>query len=257
MPRTELTPQDKEYKKIISATLNELLQLSGRKQIDITRQTGIPASTLTGYFKGTRLPSPVNVQKLADFFNVLKSDVDPRFKKISENDDDGLKIRLLTKYDKLNTDRKKKVVDYADNQLKDQMRQQNKIHSLNEKNIFYVDVLGAVSAGTGEWLTKEQHEEVTVNNEPPTYDFALRVNGDSMTPTFSDGQIIYVNRIYENDEVRSNQFVIAELNGDAYVKKIVFDDNRKSCRLISLNKKYADIEIKKTDDFKVVGVVII
>lgn len=257
MPRTELTPQDKEYKKIISATLNELLQLSGKKQIDITRQTGIPASTLTGYFKGTRLPSPVNVQKLADFFNVLKSDVDPRFKKISENDDDGLKIRLLTKYDKLNTDRKKKVVDYADNQLKDQMRQQNKIHSLNEKNIFYVDVLGAVSAGTGEWLTKEQHEEVTVNNEPPTYDFALRVNGDSMTPTFSDGQIIYVNRIYENDEVRSNQFVIAELNGDAYVKKIVFDDNRKSCRLISLNKKYADIEIKKTDDFKVVGVVII
>lgn len=257
MPRTELTPQDKEYKKIISATLNELLQLSGRKQIDITRQTGIPASTLTGYFKGTRLPSPVNVQKLADFFNVLKSDVDPRFKKISENDDDGLKIRLLTKYDKLNTDRKKKVVDYADNQLKDQMRQQNKIHSLNEKNIFYVDVLGAVSAGTGEWLTKEQHEEVAVNNEPPTYDFALRVNGDSMTPTFSDGQIIYVNRIYENDEVRSNQFVIAELNGDAYVKKIVFDDNRKSCRLISLNKKYADIEIKKTDDFKVVGVVII
>lgn len=157
----------------------------------------------------------------------------------------------------MNTDRKKKVVDYADNQLKDQMRQQNKIHSLNEKNIFYVDVLGAVSAGTGEWLTKEQHEEVTVNNEPPTYDFALRVNGDSMTPTFSDGQIIYVNRIYENDEVRSNQFVIAELNGDAYVKKIVFDDNRKSCRLISLNKKYADIEIKKTDDFKVVGVVII
>ena len=257
MPRTELTPQDKEYKKIISATLNELLQLSGRKQIDITRQTGIPASTLTGYFKGTRLPSPVNVQKLADFFNVLKSDVDPRFKKISENDDDGLKIRLLTKYDKLNTERKKKVVDYADNQLKDQMRQRNKIHSLNEKNIFYVDVLGAVSAGTGEWLTKEQHEEVTVNNEPPTYDFALRVNGDSMTPTFSDGQIIYVNRIYENDEVRSNQFVIAELNGDAYVKKIVFDDNRKSCRLISLNKKYADIEIKKTDDFKVVGVVVI
>ena len=46
MPRTELTPQDKEYKKVISATLNELLQLSGKKQIDITRQTGIPASTV-------------------------------------------------------------------------------------------------------------------------------------------------------------------------------------------------------------------
>lgn len=258
MPRTELTPQDKEYKKVISATLNELLQLSGKKQIDITRQTGIPASTLTGYFKGTRLPSPVNVQKLADFFNVLKSDVDPRFKKISESDTDGLRIRLLSKYEKLNTENKKKVVDYADNKLKNQKRQQNKIHPINENdNTYYVDVLGSVSAGTGEWLTDEQHEEVMVNNEPPAHDFALRVNGDSMTPTFSDGQIIYVNKIYDTDEVRNNQFVIAELNGDSYVKKIVFDDDRKNCRLISLNKRYADIEIKKSDDFKIVGVVII
>lgn len=258
MPRTELTPQDKEYKKVISATLNELLQLSGKKQIDITRQTGIPASTLTGYFKGTRLPSPVNVQKLADFFTVLKSDVDPRFKKISESDTDGLRIRLLSKYEKLNTENKKKVVDYADNKLKNQKRQQNKIHPINENdNTYYVDVLGSVSAGTGEWLTDEQHEEVMVNNEPPAHDFALRVNGDSMTPTFSDGQIIYVNKIYDTDEVRNNQFVIAELNGDSYVKKIVFDDDRKNCRLISLNKRYADIEIKKSDDFKIVGVVII
>ena len=258
MPRTELTPQDKEYKKVISATLNELLQLSGKKQIDITRQTGIPASTLTGYFKGTRLPSPVNVQKLADFFNVLKSDVDPRFKKISESDTDGLRIRLLSKYEKLNTENKKKVVDYADNRLKDQKRQQNKIHPINENdNTYYVDVLGSVSAGTGEWLTDEQHEEVMVNNEPPAHDFALRVNGDSMTPTFSDGQIIYVNKIYDTDEVRNNQFVIAELNGNSYVKKIVFDNNRKDCQLISLNKEYNPINVTKDDDFKIVGLVVI
>lgn len=258
MPRTELTPQDKEYKKVISATLNELLQLSGKKQIDITRQTGIPASTLTGYFKGTRLPSPVNVQKLADFFNVLKSDVDPRFKKISESDTDGLRIRLLSKYEKLNTENKKKVVDYADNKLKDQKRQQNKIHPINENdNTYYVDVLGSVSAGTGEWLTDEQHEEVMVNNEPPAHDFALRVNGDSMTPTFSDGQIIYVNKIYDTDEVRNNQFVIAELNGNSYVKKIVFDNNRKDCQLISLNKEYNPINVTKDDEFKIVGLVVI
>lgn len=258
MPRTELTPQDKEYKKVISATLNELLQLSGKKQIDITRQTGIPASTLTGYFKGTRLPSPVNVQKLADFFNVLKSDVDPRFKKISESDTDGLRVRLLSKYEKLNTENKKKVVDYADNKLKDQKRQQNKIHPINENdNTYYVDVLGSVSAGTGEWLTDEQHEEVTVNNEPPAHDFALRVNGDSMTPTFSDGQIIYVNKIYDTEEVRNNQFVIAELNGNSYVKKVVFSNNRENCQLISLNKEYKPINVTKDDEFKIVGLVVI
>lgn len=251
------SPQDDKNKLYFSSKLNELLNLNNKKQIDLHRDLQIPKSTITGYVKGTSLPTMGNLQKIADYFNVLKSDIDLRFKTVNDNTEDGLKLSLLTKYDKLTTENKKKVVDYADNKLKDQMRQQNKIHSINERNIFYVDVLGAVSAGTGEWLTKEQHEEVAVNNEPPTYDFALRVNGDSMTPIFSDGQIIYVNKVYENDEVRNNQFVIAELNGDAYVKKIVFDDNRKSCRLISLNKKYADIEIKKSDDFKVVGVVVI
>ena len=87
MARTELTPQDKEYKKIISSRLNDLLSRSGRKQIDITRSVGIPASTLTGYFKGTRLPSPKNVEKLAEYFNVEKSDIDPRFGRDSREDD--------------------------------------------------------------------------------------------------------------------------------------------------------------------------
>ena len=78
-----------------------------------------------------------------------------------------------------------------------------------------------------------------------------------MTPTFSDGQIIYVNKIYDTDEVRNNQFVIAELNGNSYVKKIVFDNNRKDCQLISLNKEYNPINVTKDDDFKIVGLVVI
>lgn len=258
MGRNKLTPQEIELKKIVAANLNELLNKTTKKKIDIHREYGIPNSSLSDYFKGKSLPSEENVIKLAKFFNVNTYDIDPRMK-VSDFtfNNDKMRMSLLNKYEKLNTENKKKVVDYADNRLKDQMRQ-SKVHPINENdNTYYVDVLGAVSAGTGEWLTDEQHEEVMVNNEPPAHDFALRVNGDSMTPAFSDGQIIYVNKIYDTEEVRNNQFVIAELNGDAYVKKIVFDDDKKNCRLISLNKKYADIEIKKSDDFKIVGVVII
>lgn len=257
MGRNKLTPQEIELKKVVASNLNELLNKTTKKKIDIHKEYGIPNSSISDYFKGKSLPSEENVIKLANFFNVNTYDIDPRMK-VSDFNNDKLRMSLLSKYEKLNTENKKKVVDYADNKLKDQKRQQNKIHPINENdNTYYVDVLGSVSAGTGEWLTDEQHEEVMVNNEPPAHDFALRVNGDSMTPTFSDGQIIYVNKIYDTDEVRNNQFVIAELNGDSYVKKIVFDDDRKNCRLISLNKRYADIEIKKSDDFKIVGVVII
>ena len=45
MPGKSLTPQEMEYKKIISSRLNELLLKSGKKKSDITRQTGLPAST--------------------------------------------------------------------------------------------------------------------------------------------------------------------------------------------------------------------
>lgn len=257
MGRNKLTPQEIELKKVIASNLNELLNKTTKKKIDIHREYGIPNSSISDYFKGKSLPSEENVIKLANFFNVNTYDIDPRMK-VSDFNNDKLRMSLLSKYEKLNTENKKKVVDYADNKLKDQKRQQNKIHPINENDYtYYVDVLGSVSAGTGEWLTDEQHEEVMVNNEPPAHDFALRVNGDSMTPTFSDGQIIYVNKIYDTDEVRNNQFVIAELNGNSYVKKIVFDNNRKDCQLISLNKEYNPINVTKDDDFKIVGLVVI
>lgn len=257
MGRNKLTPQEIELKKVVASNLNELLNKTTKKKIDIHREYGIPNSSISDYFKGKSLPSEENVIKLANFFNVNTYDIDPRMK-VSDFNNDKLRMSLLSKYEKLNTENKKKVVDYADNKLKDQKRQQNKIHPINENdNTYYVDVLGSVSAGTGEWLTDEQHEEVMVNNEPPAHDFALRVNGDSMTPTFSDGQIIYVNKIYDTDEVRNNQFVIAELNGNSYVKKIVFDNNRKDCQLISLNKEYNPINVTKDDAFKIVGLVVI
>ncbi|NME42196.1 helix-turn-helix transcriptional regulator [Lactobacillus agilis] len=87
MARTKSSPQDAVYKKIISNNLSELLAASGKKKIDITRQYEIPATTLSGYFSGTRLPSNENVKKLAKFFNVSESDIDPRFKPVTNDEE--------------------------------------------------------------------------------------------------------------------------------------------------------------------------
>lgn len=239
-------------KKIMASNIRRNLDKLGLNTKEFSNKLDFKYTTVLDWVNAKTYPRIDKIEKMANFFGIEKSELVEEF-----NEDNTYLNRLNNTVMQLNTDNKKKVVDYADNKLKDQMRQ-SKIHPINENNnTYYVDVLGSVSAGTGEWLTDEQHDEVTVNNEPPVHDFALRVNGDSMTPTFSDGQIIYVNKIYDTEEVRNNQFVIAELNGDSYVKKIVFDNDRKNCRLISLNKKYADIEIKKSDDFKIVGVVII
>ncbi|MDB1684976.1 LexA family protein [Enterococcus durans] len=85
MARGELTPQEIENRKKISANINKLIKEKNVSQVDIHNHTKIPKSTLTGYVKGTSTPNPGNVQKLADFFNVNKSEIDPRFKPLPNN----------------------------------------------------------------------------------------------------------------------------------------------------------------------------
>jgi len=97
MGRGNLTPQEIKFKTIISSNLNNLLNISGEKKIDIHRQTGIPQSTVSDYFSGNSLPSEENVKKLAQFFNVETYEIDPRFKEgSSEQDEDGKLEEMLS-----------------------------------------------------------------------------------------------------------------------------------------------------------------
>lgn len=79
MARSTLTPQEIENRKNISLKLNQLMREKDVTQAEIARRLDIPPTTLTGYFKGTSTPNPGNVQKLADFFGVAKSVIDPRY----------------------------------------------------------------------------------------------------------------------------------------------------------------------------------
>ena len=119
--RGKLTPQDKEDMKVFSANLNAILSDRNCKQVELSRATGIPASTLTGYVKGTSLPIPGNVQKIADYFGVLKSTLDPRF----ASEDSSIEITPTTSpiqsiYDQLEPPRQGKVLTYAERQLDEQ-----------------------------------------------------------------------------------------------------------------------------------------
>ena len=46
------SPKDKEAMRLISKKIKTLLKQKQIKQIELSRGTGIPASTLTGYIKG-------------------------------------------------------------------------------------------------------------------------------------------------------------------------------------------------------------
>lgn len=256
------SPQDKENKQFFSAKFNELLSLYNKKQVDVHRDLNIPKSTITGYVKGTSLPTMGNLQKIADYFGVLKSDIDLRFKNKDDASDDGLEFHLLSNFSKLQKNRQQNVVAYSSNQLKEQLQEENtKVISIKEAKDRYqteypVELLGYVSAGTGEYLQDWKPEEILVDNTPYKYDYALKVNGNSMEPLFADGQIIFVLKVTnENLFDLSNRIVVADLNGESYVKKLVVRHDE--LRLVSLNKEYEDKIVTENDAFYVRGIVVL
>ncbi|MBZ1510497.1 S24 family peptidase [Leuconostoc mesenteroides] len=153
---------------------------------------------------------------------------------------------MLRIYDKLKPNRQKIVYETAEQQY----NEQNNVIELPTNN--EVEIHGAVSAGTGEYLLDGKTELVPYDGEVPPHDFALVVNGDSMLPLFEDKQIIFVNK---TKDVRSGQIVIADYDQQAYVKKLVKDEN--GCRLVSLNKQYKDLPINEEHETSIFGVVVL
>lgn len=77
MPRNKLSKFDKELRAQISANLKKYTE--GLTQYQLSDMTGIPVSTLSGYFAMRSTPNAGNIQKIADALHIDKSDLDPRF----------------------------------------------------------------------------------------------------------------------------------------------------------------------------------
>lgn len=77
MPRNKLSPYDRKVRETISTSLKKLGKTYTQQQV--SDGTGIPVSTLSGYFAKRSTPNEQAVQKLANFFGVSIGDIDPRY----------------------------------------------------------------------------------------------------------------------------------------------------------------------------------
>ncbi|CZD08887.1 phage transcriptional repressor [Streptococcus pneumoniae] len=246
--RGKLTPQDKEDMKVFSTNLNAILSDRNCKQVELSRATGIPASTLTGYVKGTSLPIPGNVQKIADYFGVLKSTLDPRF--VSE--DSAIEVTptpfpiaspIQTIYDELKPPRQAKVLNYAKRQLDEQKNEEEtKINEVSEViSLYQVEVVSETAAASGFnygfGYDDTDRETIEVDEQPPRHDIATKVSGDSMQPDYQDGDILYL--VDKGLTTYNGDLAVIAYGDRSYFKKIYTENGR--LRLVSLNDKYEDI----------------
>ena len=105
------------------------------------------------------------------------------------------------------------------------------------------------SAGTGNFLENEVPEQILVKEsaEAEEADYVIPVSGDSMDPTYHDGDKVFVEKC---SSVNIGEVGIFVVNGDVYIKEL-----GNKC-LISHNEKYKPIPLTENDSVYCCGRVI-
>lgn len=83
----------------------------------------------------------------------------------------------------------------------------------------------------------------------------IHITGDSMEPFVHNGETVILER---NEEAKNGETVIANINGEIYVKRYQADPYKKWIKLVSDNKIYGDIHLETKDEINslyIVGIV--
>lgn len=229
----------KERNKIIAANIKKYVKEKGITQKELANQIGISPSTMSDYMNLRSNPSHGVIQKIADYFGILKSDIDTTFKDINSND-----ISVL--YNQLEKPRQKKIYNYAESLLEEQ----NKVVELPNRK---APLLGDVAANPTELTYGDPvYDEEVTSNVPSGADGALTIQGDSMEDLFRSGDICFFHR---QPDVENGEIAIVEIDGTGVTCKKVIKEN--GCIILrSLNDKYKDRKIEK-ESVRIIGKVLV
>ena len=123
----------------------------------------------------------------------------------------------------------------------------------NVENIFIkIPILGRVAAGLP--INAVENLEGSLVVDPSFLKkveeaFALRVKGDSMINAgINDKDLVIVS---PKEQAKNGDIVVAMLNDEATIKKFEYVNNK--IRLIPENNSYQPIDVKSSDDFRLIG----
>lgn len=133
-----------------------------------------------------------------------------------------------------------------------------------EQKIDYVilPLYGIASAGNGQInYMEDKIEKIKIPKifgNPKKEDFVTKVNGDSMEPKYSDGDLILV-RTSDFIDIRemNNKEAVVDIAEERFLKKIIFEEGSGILRLKSYNTAYADIVVNpcELDKVRVIGTI--
>lgn len=219
--------RDLPLKQKISTNIKRLMKEMNWTQLELSERSGISKSTLSDYINCKTLIKPGNVEKLADAFNVNKSEIDPSFKGAS--------------------------IFYYDDK-------QSQVNSISEPHTTYgvadvgfkkLPIVGTISCGNGV-LAYEDIEGY--EDTPKTWlnggeYFYLRAKGDSMiNARIQDGDLLLIR---QQECVETGEIAAVLIDGDALLKRVYIEGN--TMILQSENPNYKPIVVDGSKDIQIIG----
>ncbi len=220
---------------------------------DLSARTGIPVGTLSKILSGaTETPKLGIAVKVAE---ALETSLEylcgmSEHQPITEEEK-----ALIDSYNMLDARGKKYINEMINREIerKKDMEDETEMRAANEyeseeKITLPLYILPA-SAGTGSFLDNSDYEDIQVRSTYTTRnaDFAVKVSGNSMEPTFHHGDVLLVQKKAMVDKGELGIFVC---DGEGYFKRYM------GKYLHSLNPEYDDIPLSKFTQFICCGKVI-
>ncbi|MGT2750403.1 helix-turn-helix domain-containing protein [Streptococcus orisasini] len=206
----------------------------GLSQAQMAKQLGISRPSYFNWETDKTRPNQKNLAKLAQLLKVDRAYFSAQYD-------------IISIYSQLNAVNKEKTLNYSQNLLK----QQNKVVKTMESKRYAYKVYEKLSAGTGYSYFGDGNFDTVFYDEELDHDFAAWIFGDSMEPTFLNGEVALVKQTgFDYD----GAIYAVDWNGQTYIKKVYRED--KGLRLVSLNKKYADKFAPYEDNPRIIGLIV-
>ncbi len=220
----------------ISDRIKEYRLRKGMTQQELAEALGESSGRVIYHWeKGSGRPDCEKIAKLCDLLDVSADELIGC--KVMHHRPTATEWNMIQKYRALD-EHGKEIVDYLIEVEHKRIAVAEKKPKLRMLKIDYYAL--PASAGTGNFLDSEFAEELLVpeSDIAEQADFVISVGGDSMEPTFHNGDKVFVEKC---DSVDIGEIGIFVVNGDVYIKE------RGNNQLISHNQKYNPIALTEHD----------
>ncbi|MCO7179103.1 LexA family transcriptional regulator [Streptococcus gallolyticus] len=212
--------------------LKNIREEKGYSQAEVAKLLNISRVSYFNWENDKTKPNQKNLNLLSQLLGVEETYF------VSEYD-------IVDTYFKLNKDNRHKLENYADDLLKEQ----EKIVQLPK--YYAYKVFEKLSAGTGYSYFGDGNYDTVFYDEQLDHDFASWVFGDSMEPTYLNGEVVLIKQTgFDYD----GAIYAVDWDGQTYIKKVYREED--GLRLVSLNKHYADKFAPYDENPRIIGKIV-